>query len=106
MSDARTRILSRLRAAPPSPVPDLPEWTPLAFDPSGQLERFRAMFEAMKAEVHDVDAETWPQRLRTLLATGASAPCSTVTGLRWVNGLPPGMLILKRHALSRMTGRW
>jgi L-lactate dehydrogenase complex protein LldG len=68
MSDARTRILSRLRAAPPSPVPDLPEWTPPVFEPIvGRLERFRAMFEAMKAEVHAVDAATWPQRLRTLL---------------------------------------
>ena len=67
MSDARTRILSRLHAAPPSPVPDLPEWTPPVFEPAGRLERFRAMFEAMKAEVHDVDAATWPQRLRTLL---------------------------------------
>jgi L-lactate dehydrogenase complex protein LldG len=67
MSDARTRILSRLRAAPPSPVPDLPEWNPPVFDPAGRLPRFRAMFEAMKAEVHDVDAATWPYRLRTLL---------------------------------------
>jgi L-lactate dehydrogenase complex protein LldG len=32
-----------------------------------RLERFRTMFEAMKAEVHDVDAATWPQRLRSLL---------------------------------------
>jgi L-lactate dehydrogenase complex protein LldG len=66
-SDARTRILSRLRAAAPSAVPDLPEWTPPSYEPAWRLERFRTMFEAMKAEVHDVDAATWPQRLRTLL---------------------------------------
>jgi L-lactate dehydrogenase complex protein LldG len=91
MSDARTRILSRLRAAPPSPMPDLPEWNPPVFDPAGRLERFRAMFEAMKAEVHDVDAETWPQRLRTLLDNrgvrsvlhGDGSPVGTQLAAAW-----------------------
>jgi L-lactate dehydrogenase complex protein LldG len=91
MSDARTRILSRLRAAPPSPVPDLPEWTPPAFGPVERLERFRAMFEAMKAEVHDVDATTWPQHLRTLLDNrgvrsvihGDGSPVGTQLAAAW-----------------------
>ncbi|EWY36633.1 hypothetical protein N825_09940 [Skermanella stibiiresistens SB22] len=68
MSDARARILSRLRAAPPSPVPDLPEWRAPRFEASARLEKFRAMFESMKAEVHEVEAADWPLRLRTLLA--------------------------------------
>jgi L-lactate dehydrogenase complex protein LldG len=91
MSDARTRILSRLRAAPPSPVPDLPEWTPPVFEPAGRLPRFRAMLEAMKAEVHDVDAATWPQRLRTLLDNrgvrsvlhGDASPVGTQLAAAW-----------------------
>ena len=91
MPDARTRILSRLRAAPPSPVPNLPEWTPPAFESAERLERFRAMFEAMKAEVHDVDAATWPQRLRTLLDNrgvrsvlhGDGSPVGTQLAAAW-----------------------
>jgi len=85
MSDARIRILSRLRAAPPSPAPDLPEWTPPAFGPEARMERFRTMFEAMKAEVHDVDAATWPQRLRTLLDN--RGVCSVLHG----DGSPVGV---------------
>jgi L-lactate dehydrogenase complex protein LldG len=91
MSDARTHILSRLRAAPPSPVPDLPDWTPPVFEPAGRLDRFRAMFEAMKAEVHDVDAATWPHRLRTLLDNrgvrsvlhGDGSPVGTQLAAAW-----------------------
>src|SRR4051812_18902845 len=90
-SDARTRILSRLRAAAPSAVPDLPEWTPPSYEPTRRLERFRTMFEAMKAEVHDVDATTWPQRLRTLLANrgvrsllhGNNSPVGTQLASAW-----------------------
>jgi L-lactate dehydrogenase complex protein LldG len=93
MPDARTRILSRLRAAPPSPVPDLPEWTPPAFGSVERLERFRRMFEAMRAEVHDVDAATWPQRLRTLLDNrgvrsvlhGDGSPVGTQLAAAWGN---------------------
>ena len=91
MPDARTRILSRLRAAPPSPMPDLPDWTPPVYEPAARLERFRAMFEAMKAEVHDVDAATWPQRLRTLLDNrgvrsvlhGDGSPVGTQLAAAW-----------------------
>ena len=91
MPDARTRILSRLRTAPPSPVPDLPEWNPPVFEQDARLDRFRAMFEAMKAEVHDVDSATWPARLRTLLGNrgvrvllhGDGSPVATQLSAAW-----------------------
>lgn len=66
-SAARARILSRLRAAPPAPAPALPDWQAPRFGASARLDRFRTMLEAMKAEVHEVDAADWPSRLRTLL---------------------------------------
>ena len=91
MNDARTRILSRLRAAPPPAVPDLPEWDPPVYEQAARLARFRTMFEAMKAEVHDVDAATWPQRLRTLLDNrgvrallhGDGSPVATQLAAAW-----------------------
>jgi L-lactate dehydrogenase complex protein LldG len=72
-------------------VPDLPDWTPPVFEPAGRLDRFRAMFEAMKAEVHDVDAATWPHRLRTLLDNrgvrsvlhGDGSPVGTQLAAAW-----------------------
>jgi L-lactate dehydrogenase complex protein LldG len=72
-------------------MPDLPEWTPPVFGSPARLERFRAMFEAMKAEVHDVDATTWPQRLRTLLDDrgvrsvlhGEGSPVGTQLAAAW-----------------------
>ena len=36
MPDARTRILSRLRAAPPSPAPDLPDWAAPVYEPAAR----------------------------------------------------------------------
>jgi len=68
---ARSRILSRLRAAPQPPLSDRPppgaaDWTPPVHGPT-RLARFRAMLEASRAEVHEVTAADWPARLRELL---------------------------------------
>jgi L-lactate dehydrogenase complex protein LldG len=69
--DARTRILSRLsqargrhQSAAPPPAARLP--APLSAP--ARLERFRAMLEASRAEVHAVTEEDWPIRLRAILA--------------------------------------
>jgi len=67
MSDARLRILSRLKAAPPRPAPALPEWVPPTYG-EGRIERFVAMLEANHAEVHHVTASGWPATLDALLA--------------------------------------
>lgn len=67
MTDARSAILARLRAAPTGVPLDRPAWRPPAL--GGQrLERFRAMLESVHAEVHMVTSENWPARLRALLA--------------------------------------
>jgi len=67
MSEARTNILARLRAARRGAVPDRPDWTPPAYGPD-RLARFRAMLEAVHGEVIEVTSATWTERLRTLLA--------------------------------------
>ncbi|HVI49703.1 MAG TPA: lactate utilization protein [Candidatus Sulfotelmatobacter sp.] len=67
MSDARANILARLKAAPRTPVPPRPDWTPPAFG-DGKLTQFRKMIESVHGEVHDTTAAEWPERLRTILA--------------------------------------
>ena len=67
MSDARARILSRLKAAPSRPLPSKPDWTAPAFG-EGRVDRFVAMLEANHAEVHRVTADGWPAQLSGLLA--------------------------------------
>ncbi|MEE3624142.1 LUD domain-containing protein [Nitrospirillum sp. BR 11752] len=62
---ARANILGRLKAAPGRPGPDLPPWTPPTY--ADKLARFRQMAEANHAEIHEVTASNWPQRLATLL---------------------------------------
>ena len=62
MSDARTAILDRLRAAPPAPLPTLPEWSvtvPLA----ERLGRFCEKLEASHAEVVTSTSGHWPALL-------------------------------------------
>ncbi|MGQ9371787.1 LutC/YkgG family protein [Azospirillum sp. ST 5-10] len=66
MPDARSAILARLRAAPAAAAPELPAWQPPSFGDE-RAARFRTMMEAWRGEVHDVDAATWPARLRTIL---------------------------------------
>src|SRR3954447_23212704 len=109
-SDARTRILSRLRAAAPSAVPNLPEWSPPSYEPARRLERFRTMFEAMRAEVHDVDADTWPQRLRTLLDNrgvrsvlhGAGSAIGNQLAAAWADDPQAPRLIAYDRAVEEM----
>lgn len=68
MSDnARARILSRLRAAPPSAAPDRPDWQPPRFGDQ-RMARFRTMLESWRAEVHDTTAAAWPDTLAGILA--------------------------------------
>lgn len=68
MSEARDRILRRLRAGgsgEPVPPPDVPvrrfDWSP-----EERLQRFRERMEAVRAEVHEVGAD-WPRRMFELL---------------------------------------
>ncbi len=68
VSDARARILARLRAARPSIPPARPDWAPPAIPPAERLARFTAMLEAVHAEVHAVPAAAWPAHLAPLLA--------------------------------------
>lgn len=68
MSDARTRILGRLRAAPRTDAPALPAWQAPAFEPGERVDRFCRLLESLHAEVHQVSGAEWPERLRTLLA--------------------------------------
>ena len=66
MSDARARILGRLKAAPRRPVPERPAWTPPTYP--DKAARFRAMLEASHAEVYDARPADWPERLLAILA--------------------------------------
>lgn len=89
MSDARARILSRLRAALPSLAPDRPGWQSPRFGDQ-RLARFRTMLESWRAEVHEVTAAGWPVRLAEILAvkgarTVVFAP-ATGTGRRLSEG--------------------
>lgn len=67
MSDARTAILSRLRAGPRVAVPERPHWARPRF--ADRLERFRIMIEAVHGEVHETTASQWRERLRVILST-------------------------------------
>lgn len=68
MSDARSRILQRLRSGNTrgdQAPPDIPlcrfDW-----DPAERLRRFRIRLESVRGEAHRVGAD-WPQRLHELL---------------------------------------
>lgn len=71
MTDARERILARLRhgrGAPPgaaTPTAALPQ---VAIPESQRLAQFRACLEAVRAQVHAVPAADWPALLRRLVA--------------------------------------
>jgi L-lactate dehydrogenase complex protein LldG len=93
MTDARTRILGRLKSAPRRPLPERPDWAPPAYGDE-RMARFRAMLEAAHADVHEVSATEWPERLRAILAgkgvgTVLFAP-TTRTGRRLAEGWSSG----------------
>ncbi|CAK0765151.1 L-lactate dehydrogenase complex protein LldG [uncultured Gammaproteobacteria bacterium] len=98
---ARTRIMSRLTAAPHRSLPISPPsatavWTPPVYGPA-RLAKFRAMLEASHAEVHEVTAEDWPQRLNAILTAKGVASLlyapSTAVGQQlakaWAGAEPP-----------------
>ncbi|MBX9635762.1 MAG: lactate utilization protein [Magnetospirillum sp.] len=65
---SRARIMGRLKAAPRTNPPELPAWSPPSYLPDERVSRFAALMEALHAEVYDVTAADWPERLRTILA--------------------------------------
>ena len=69
MSDARARILGRLRAAAPASAPDRVPVPISPATPANQadlLASFRARLEAVRAEVHLADADGWPALVQRL----------------------------------------
>ena len=64
---ARDRILARLRSGGLTPIPDRPEWQPPVYGDEDRKDRFKALLEAAHADVHEVDADTWPHRLQAIL---------------------------------------
>lgn len=62
MSNARTAILDRLRAARPVPLPVLPEWS-VSIPPSERLDRFCERLEASHAQVVISTPSDWPSLL-------------------------------------------
>lgn len=70
MTDARNRILERLRQRQPTgPLTEVPQapQVPVAADTS--IRRFTERLEAVRAEVHRASATEWPARLAELAKT-------------------------------------
>jgi L-lactate dehydrogenase complex protein LldG len=68
MSNARTAILERLRAAPRKPIPDLPAWSPYKSAVEPPLVRFSRLMSAVKGEIIETTRAEWPAVLRRVLA--------------------------------------
>lgn len=68
MSNARTAILDRLRAAPKKPVPQLAPWTPYTSTTEEPFARFRRLMEAVKGEIVETTRADLPAALRRVLA--------------------------------------
>jgi L-lactate dehydrogenase complex protein LldG len=69
MSDAaRSRILGRLRAAPRTDAPTLPQWQAPTYADGERVARFCQLLQSLHAEVYEVTAADWPARLRDVLA--------------------------------------
>lgn len=69
MSDARSNILSRLRAGKPDiAATAAPTQVPLAkWDPRGRIEQFRGKMESVRAEVHLTPRDSWLALLQRLV---------------------------------------
>ena len=69
MSDARDRILTRLRQTRPTgPLPDAPRPPIPPWDTTGMVRRFTERMEAVRAEVHPAGTGDWPAVLADLVA--------------------------------------
>jgi L-lactate dehydrogenase complex protein LldG len=67
----RDRILARLKAGPRKEAAPRAPWTPPAYDAAERKARFKSMLEASHADVHEVTADNWPERLRAILGNKA-----------------------------------
>jgi L-lactate dehydrogenase complex protein LldG len=67
MNSPKERILSRLKASPKASAPARPDWNPPSYTPEERKARFKAMLEASHADVHEVSAGDWPERLKSIL---------------------------------------
>ena len=68
---ARTDILARLQLAPagaPAPLPDVGAWFAARRGSGDLVARFKTHIEAARAEVHETDAQAWPELLLRLVA--------------------------------------
>ncbi|WP_044561290.1 LUD domain-containing protein [Azospirillum sp. B4] len=92
--NARANILGRLKAAPARPQPALPPWTPPTY--ADKLARFRQMAEANHAEIHDVTAANWPERLAAILGNRG------VRSLMVAPGTPHGDRLLQAPGLPAL----
>jgi L-lactate dehydrogenase complex protein LldG len=79
MSNARTAILDRLRAARPAPLPVLPEWS-VTIPPAERLDRFCERLEASHAEVVTSTSDHWPSLLAERLKARGNAQGSAEGG--------------------------
>jgi len=70
MSDARSKILGRLRAGKPDiPATAAPTGIPLAkWDAQGRIEQFRSRMESVRAEVHVTPGDAWRELLKRVVA--------------------------------------
>lgn len=69
MTDARNRILERLRQRQPAgPMTEVPDAPQLPIDVNESIRRFTERLEAVRAEVHPVSAAEWPAKLAELAA--------------------------------------
>lgn len=103
MSDARARILGRLRAAVPGVAPAVvPAHSPpmATADRVALLQSFRERLEAVRAEVHRTDADGWPALVQQLarergvarLLFGADGPLADALRRQCADDGPPALV--------------
>jgi len=91
MSNARTNILSRLRAAPVTVPQQRPHWQASSYG-AARLEKFRSMLEAVHGEVIECSNQNWMEALldvlqqrRIALAMASPSLSETLTA-HWPQG--------------------